>query len=211
MFTVLDAPQRSEAWKQARVGRLTASSAADMLSSIKSGEAAGRRNLRMRLVLERLTGKPYESDFTTEDIKNGIAREPLARERYEQETGVMVKQVGFLSHNELMAGASPDGLIYEGGGLRGVLEIKCRNAANHYEALTTKIPPKAMPQLLHTLWLSGAEYADYISFNPDFPEGMQFVASRLVAPDLKDYDAKVRTFLAEVDAEVEKARTYANR
>jgi hypothetical protein len=65
--------------------------------------------------------------------------------------------------------------------------------------------------LLHTLWLSGAEYADYISFNPDFPEGMQFVASRLVAPDLKDYDAKVRTFLAEVDAEVEKARTYANR
>ena len=42
-FTIIDAEQRSELWFTARLGRLTGSRAADMLATIKSGEAAARR------------------------------------------------------------------------------------------------------------------------------------------------------------------------
>jgi len=52
-FTVIDAPQRSAEWFAARAGRLTGSVAADMLATIKSGEAAARRDLRTRLVGHR--------------------------------------------------------------------------------------------------------------------------------------------------------------
>ena len=215
MFTVIDAPQRSPAWFAARAGRLTSSSADAMLAVIQKGEAAGRRNLRMRLVLERLTGKPQESDFQTVDMVNGVDREPRARDRYEIETGLLVREVGFLQHADLMAGTSPDGLIYIGDELRGVLELKCRNAANHYEALTKKIPAKALAQCVHHLWLTGAEFLDYVSYHPDFPDHMQYAMSRMYAKEFTDdishYDRAVKVFLAEVDAEFQKASSYASR
>jgi len=60
-FTIIDAPQRSPEWYAARCGRLTGSAAGDMLARLKgNGEAAARRDLRMRLVLEILTGLPQE-------------------------------------------------------------------------------------------------------------------------------------------------------
>ena len=56
---VLDVAQRSPEWFAARCGRVTSTAAADMLATIKSGEAAARRDLRTRLVCERLTGIPF--------------------------------------------------------------------------------------------------------------------------------------------------------
>jgi predicted phage-related endonuclease len=213
MFTVIDVPQRSPEWFAARAGRLTSSSADALLAVIQKGEAAKRRNLRTRLVLERLTGKPQDDDvFESDDMRNGTLREPYARDRYEQETGRLVREVGLLVHPELMAGTSPDGLIYHGTRLAGVLECKCRNAANHYESLNAKIPAKAIPQCIHHLWITGAEYLDYVSFHPDFPDHMQYAISRMYTKEFADnlsaYERAARVFLAEVDAEYEKARTY---
>src|SRR5712691_1647113 len=62
-YTVHHMPQRSAAWTQVRLGRLTSTGAAPMLATIKSGEAAERRNLRIRLALETLTGRSQESDY----------------------------------------------------------------------------------------------------------------------------------------------------
>ena len=55
-FSIVNAPQRSPEWFAARAGRLTGSMAGDMLATIKSGEAAARRDYRLQLALERLTG-----------------------------------------------------------------------------------------------------------------------------------------------------------
>jgi hypothetical protein len=49
--------QRSEEWFQARLGKVTASRVADVLAKIKSGESASRRNYKIQLVSERLTGE----------------------------------------------------------------------------------------------------------------------------------------------------------
>lgn len=202
-FTVITAEQRSPEWFAARVGRLTGSVASDMLSTIKSGgEAAGRRNLRLRLVLERVTGKSQESDFMSPAMQAGIDREAAAFAAYEALTGDMAIRTGFLSHTSLMAGCSLDGHM---GNFTKLLSIKCRQPAAHYEFLKTgKVPGDALAQIRHELWIADALEHDYFSWNPDFPEALQ---SRVVTvkredADIGAYEGAAVRFLAEVDSEV---------
>ena len=49
--------QRSEAWFQTRLGKVTASRIADVMAKLKTGKAsASRQNYQAQLVTERLTG-----------------------------------------------------------------------------------------------------------------------------------------------------------
>ena len=67
--------QRTEDWFEARLGRATASRFKDVMLTIKSGEAAGRKNYRAELVAERLTGVRDEG-YTTAAMQWGIDNEP---------------------------------------------------------------------------------------------------------------------------------------
>ncbi len=202
-FTVLDAPQRSDAWFLARAGRVTASRASDMLAVGKNGQPlASRANLRAQLVLERLVGKPQESSFQTAAMIQGIEREPLAIDRYEDVTGQLVARTGFLAHAELMAGASLDGHV---GDFAGVIEAKCCQPAAHLEVLRSGVVPDAyQKQTLHQMWLTGAAWADVVFFNPDFPERLQLKVIRIASDDaaLALYDAAVRGFLLECERDL---------
>lgn len=206
-FQIVDAEQRSPEWYAARLGRLTGSCAGDMLATIKSGEAAARRNLRLRLVLERLTGRSQESDFVSAAMQAGIDREPLAFAAYESLTGEVVQRVGFVSHMAYMAGCSPDGYL---GDFAKVLSIKCRQPAAHYDFLRTgTIPADALAQIRHELWLTGADEADYFSWNPEFPDGLQsrVVTLQRAALDIPGYEDKALLFLNEVARDMQAVRT----
>jgi hypothetical protein len=201
MFDVLNVEQRSEAWHAARLGRLTGSRAAAMLATVKSGEAAARRNLRVQLVLERLTGKSQEREFQTVAMLNGIDREPEALQLYEATTGVTVQRSGFLAHRELMAGASLDGHL---GAFEVVVEVKSPMPASHLEYLRSGVVPKDyVPQLLHALWLTGAREAHFVSYSPVFPDRMQLQVAEMARDNVAIalYEKALRKFLAEVDAE----------
>lgn len=201
-FSIIDAEQRSEAWKLARVGRLTGSVAGKMLAKIKSGEAADRANLRVQLLLERLTGKPQEATFQSFAMQQGVEREPLAIGAYEAQTGQLLEQTGFLSHNTLMAGASLDGHL---GDFEVLISIKCRQPKAHWEYLRNGfIPASAMAQMRHELWITGARAHHYVSWNPDFPDGKQlkFVVLDAAKLDIPEYEADAIKFLREVDEEL---------
>ena len=73
------APQGTPEWHQARVGMFTASRASDMLAVIKSGEAAARRDLRVQLAVERLTGQSADDVFVNADMERGVELEPVAQ------------------------------------------------------------------------------------------------------------------------------------
>jgi putative phage-type endonuclease len=201
-FTVIDAPQRSEAWFLARLGRVTGSRVDEMLAIVQKGESAKRRDYRMDLVTERLTGRPAEDGYVNADMERGIALEPEARAAYEALTGVLVDQTGFLAHDELMAGCSLDGHV---GAYEGIVEIKCPRSANHFAALRAGgLPSKYVAQVTHNLWVTGAQWCDFMSYDPRFPERLQLYVHRVQASDLDlaGYEKKLRAFLAEVDAEV---------
>lgn len=205
-FSVIDVEQRSEAWFAARTGRLTASQAADMMAKpLKSGgEPAAKRDLRLRLALERITGRPEEEGFVSADMRRGTELEPAALSAYEVLTGTLVFPVGFCQHNELPIGCSPDGVI---DGFVGGLELKCPKSATHLGYLKD---PGALRrdycwQIIHTLFVTGADWWDLLSFDPRFPDGMQTVLVRVTreSVDLEDYGGMLREFLGSVDAEVE--------
>lgn len=200
-FTVLEAAQRSPAWFAARLGRLTASRAADMLATLKSGEAISRRELRRQLVRERQTGQVGEDRLETPAMQAGRAREPLAREWYEALTGAFVTQTGFLAHRTLQAGVSLDGHV---GDYLGLLELKCPTATTHadYLAAGDQIPGAHRKQIIHALWITGARWCDWMSFSPEFPPDLRAVVVRVDRDEreIASYALAATLFLREVDA-----------
>lgn len=206
-FTVVDARQRSDAWHQARLGRLTGSRAADMLARLKNGtEAAGRRNLRMQLVLEQLTGRSQESGYVSAAMQQGIDREADACAYYEATTRQILTHTGFCAGESLMVGCSLDGHVGE---FEGIIEIKCPLPATHYEYLKTgQVPTDYLRQILHGFWVTGARWCDWLSFQPDFPERLRGKLVRIPRDDaaVAAYEREALAFLAEVEQDVEEAR-----
>jgi len=204
-YTIIDAPQRSDAWFSARAGRLTGSVAGDMLAAnTGKGEAAARRNLRLKLVLERLTGKPEAPGFVSAAMQQGIDREADARGRYEAIAGELVTETGFIQSVEHMAGTSLDGAVIRDGRIVLIQEFKCPEPSAHLEVIRTgKLSAKYAAQVTHALWVTGADAADWMSYNPDFPDGLQEKLIRIERDEavISDYAAKALAFLAEVDAE----------
>jgi predicted phage-related endonuclease len=211
-FDIIDAPQRSPEWFQSRLGRLTGSVAGKMLAKgrTKGEESKQRRNLRLQLVLERLTGAPMQDDYQTPAMQAGLEREPLAFAAYEALTGEMVQRSGFLAHREHMAGCSLDGHI---GDFDVLLSIKCRQPAAHLAFLQSgTIPADALAQIRHELWLTGSAEHHYFSWNPDFPEALQarVVTVKRASVDVDGYAALALAFLDEVDAEYRAVFAMAN-
>lgn len=208
-FTIIECEQRSPEWRAARLGKLTGSAAADMMTRIKSGEAAARRKLRVRLALERLTNISQESDFVNASMQHGIDSEPLAVAEYEARTGTILEPVGFVQAEGLMAGCSLDSFLSD---RSGIVEIKCPDSSTHYEYLKSKrIPTDYYWQCLHNAWVTGAEFCDFVSFDPRFEERLQFLCVRFepTSQELSAYDTAAREFLAEVDAEVKAMQELA--
>jgi predicted phage-related endonuclease len=202
-FDIVTAEQRSPEWFAARLGRLTGSRAADMLATVKAGEAAARRDLRAQLVCERLTNTLQEDGYVNSAIQRGIDCEPLARQAYEALTGEVAHQTGFLAHRTLAVGCSLDGHI---GDFAGILELKCPKSATHLAYLRAgQVPATYIPQITHNLWVSGAAFCDFLSFDDRFPVGLQTCLIRVERNEqyIASYALAASLFLAEVAAEVE--------
>ena len=201
--------QGSDAWKALRAGKVTASRVADVLSKIKSGESAGRKNYRMDLVAERLTGKPADS-FTNSAMQWGTEQEPFARIAYETHKGLFVEQVPFVDHPTIeWFGCSPDGLVGED----GLLEIKCPNTTTHLEYLQDGKPPsKYIPQMMAQMACTGRKWCDFASFDPRLPEDLQLFVVRLNWDDayIQEMEAEVKQFLNEVDATLSQLKRKLN-
>jgi len=193
--------QRTEEWFQARLGKVTASRVADVLSKIKSGESASRRNYKIQLVSERLTGEKQES-YINQAMQDGIDREVFARDRYVQQFGE-VEEVGFVNHPTLEAGASPDGMV----GDDGLLEIKCPMGTTHTETLITQeVPSKYIPQIQFQLRCSGRKWCDFVSYHPMFPKHLQLFVKRVEADEVyqAELDKEIELFLVEVQTIIDK-------
>ena len=198
-FEIIDVEQGSDEWKQARIGLVTGSRADCIVAKIKSGEAATRRDYRIELLAERLTGNPGPDIYFSKEMAWGVENEPFARMAYESMTGEMVRQTGFLRSTSFAAGASLDGDLQD---MEGIIEIKCPKTATHLSYLELDGAPKHyMPQITHNLLISGAAWCDFVSFDPRLPDHLQFIARRVYAADIdmKGYEEELVRFLAELD------------
>lgn len=201
-FTVLKCAQRSPEWFAARAGRLTGSVAADVFATLKSGgEPACRRDLRTKLVIERLTGVPQEDDYENADMRRGRELEPLARLAYETRTGLAVIESGFVAHDSILAGCSLDGHV---GDFEGIVEFKAPRSARHLSYWRAGgLPAEHRYQVAHNLFVTGAQWCDFASFDPTFPAKLQLFVVRVErdAKEMASYEFAARLFLSEVEKE----------
>ena len=181
--------------KMARCGHVTASRIADVLATIKSGEATSRRNYRAEKVLERMFNTPQERDYSNAAMAYGNEMEAAARASYTMETGHDVEEVGFILHPDIpWAGASPDGTI----GADGLLECKCPEPAAYLAAFMREpIDRKYLLQMQWQMACTGRQWCDYVVYRA----GCDAVVQRVPRDEkmIAEISAEVRKFLAEVE------------
>lgn len=204
-FTIIECEQRTPEWYAARAGRATASKADAVMAKIKSGEAAARRDYRLQLAVERLTNRPQEGGYVNAEMQRGIDLEPAARLAYEAETGLIVRETGFLAMSEYQVGCSLDGDIDN---FTGLVSFKCPKSATHVDYVKRRrLPPEYTWQAVHELWITGAQWYDFCSYDDRLPEWLQFLCVRVHRSELKNeigyYEAELLQFLSEVDQEVD--------
>jgi len=202
------ATQRDADWYAARIGKATASRFKDAIAALKSGAPAqAQRDYLTELVVERLTQQPIQR-FQNAAMTWGTEQEPAARAAYERATGTSVEETGFVAHDTLLAGCSPDGLV----DWDGLIEIKCPwNTANHIETLLNGMPAEHMPQLQGQMWITGRQWCDFVSYDPRMPEPLQLHVQRIQRDPgfIADLEAKVTSFLQQVGTQVEALRRLA--
>ncbi|GAG80752.1 unnamed protein product, partial [marine sediment metagenome] len=157
-----DMEQGTEEWLRVRMGKVTASNFAISMAKGKSGGVSKTRTTLMhKLIAERLTNEPQET-YRNGAMEWGTETEPAAREYYEAVNDCIVKEVGFVEHNEYI-GCSPDGLVSED----GLLEIKCPNSATHIGyILADKLPAVYKAQVQGQLWVTDRKWCDFVSYDP---------------------------------------------
>jgi len=191
--------QGSDEWKQARLGHVTASNMADVMSKGKgSAEAVGRYKYKVKLVAERLTQTSGES-FTNAAMEWGIEQEQFACIEYEASRNVFVERTGFWLHSKIQwLGVSPDRLV----GDEGLIEVKCPNTTTHLGYLfENRIPPDYYKQIQCQLWVTGRQWCDFVSYDPRLPKRNQLLIVRTERDEslIKEMEAETIQFLSEVN------------
>lgn len=198
---IIECDQGSQAWFEARIGKLTGSIIADAVAKRKRGdeELACRLNLRYDLATERVIHKPLEH-FVSKWMEFGKEMEPMARAAYEIRKDVRTRQVGFVLHPSVeWSGASPDGLLDSDGGL---VEFKCPKNTTHFRYLNAGVVPEEyIPQMMWQMaCCPGREWNDFVSYCADFPEPLDLFICRLPRDEerIKGMEAEAQKFLQEV-------------
>lgn len=160
----VDCEQLSDEWFALRAGIPTASSF-DKIFTTKGAKSTQSIAYMNTLLAEWLTGEK-QSIKQSDWMARGIEMEPEARSAYEFITDMEVEEVGLIFKDEdRLVSISPDGLTGDKG-----LEIKCPAPGTHVGyLLAQKLPTTYIQQVQGSMYVTGLEQWDFMSFHPDMP------------------------------------------
>lgn len=160
----LDVKQGSPEWFEARCGIPTASCFDKILTT------TGKKSTQSKTYLNKLIAEHFLREKTqteqNEWMTRGIELESEARDYYQIITDSNVDEVGLIYKDESkMVSCSPDGMLNDRG-----LEIKCPAPHTHVEYLLgNKLPTKYVLQVHGSMWVTGLDKWDFLSYHPDLP------------------------------------------
>ena len=168
------------------------------MKRLKNGDdSAERRNLKIEMLAERMTDQIVPK-YTNEAMLWGIETEPEAKDVYEEVTGRLITDVGFMDHPVIpFLGASPDGFVDD-----GLIEIKCPTTSTHLTwAIDGEVPEEHKPQMIVQCLVTGREWCDFVSYDPRVPESYQLFVRRFTPTldERSEIEAEAVKFLAEVE------------
>lgn len=190
--------QGSSEWLQMRLGKVTASRVADVMSKGRgSAPSKTAESYMMELIAETLTGqsKPF---FENDAMRWGTETEPQARAMYSVNNGfVEVKEVAFVEHNEQI-GISPDGFV----GDNGLFEAKCPNTTTQLKrALSDDCSADYKAQIQMQLWVTEREWCDFVSFDPRLDCAAGYLQQRVFRDEeyIEEMKVKVYAFVEKMN------------
>lgn len=197
---IVECEQGSPEWFAARLGIPTSSEFSTVMAK---GEGKTRRTYLLKLAGEILTGEPM-TNYVSPDMERGKLMEDEARDMYAFMHDIEPQRVGFVRSGD--AGASPDSLIGDKGGL----EIK--SAAPHIQIerlIADKLPPEHKAQVFGSLWITGRVWWDFCSYCPRLP----LFVIRVYRDEtyIKLIADEVARFNAELQQTVETIRSYGTK
>jgi hypothetical protein len=199
-FRIIDCIQGSEEWDRLRA-RPTASNFGRIVSQTRGDYSASAVDYAAEIVSKRmgLFTEPPPSYW----MQWGTENEPLARATYEEDNGVDVHQVGFITPLFTdVYGGSPDGLI----GNDGLLEIKCPAPQTLIRWQSQGVlPSEYRPQIQGLLMISMLAYCDFFAWHP----GLTPFQIRVRADD--HYQAKIADAIYKLLEEIERIELSVKR
>jgi putative phage-type endonuclease len=198
--------QGSDEWLAMRLGKVTASRVADVLSKGR-GSAISKtaESYMMELIAETLTGqsKPF---FENDAMRWGTKTEPQARAMYSVNNDfVDVKEVAFVEHND-QVGISPDGFV----GDEGLFEAKCPNTTTQLKrALSDDYSADYKAQIQMQLWVTEREWCDFVSFDPRLECAAGYLQQRVMRDEeyIEEMKTKVYAFVEKMNELIEQLTT----
>lgn len=191
MTIMINEPQGSQAWLEARSGVITASRFSDARATLSrttkngsAGDPAGKAiEYAWQVALERIAGEPVSQAFETWQMRRGTELEPEARMTYEAETGLLASEEGLILSDDRAFGYSSDGLVGED----GLIEIKC--PANCQKIGSTWADPEQsvaeyIDQIQGGMWITGRQWCDFVMYCPWLePVGKELFRRRIERDD----------------------------
>lgn len=179
------AEQGSDEWFEERLGKVTASRVSDVVARDRTGKPyKGYYDYVIQLAIERVTGK--RKRFSSKYTDHGTEFESAAAEAYElARPDADVREVGFVEHGEIAAGASPDRLVDED----GTMEIKAPNTDTMIRYMVSMIEKDDpdfelvgmlglkgnewkyyFDQIQMQLWIVDRKWCDFTVYDPEMPD-----------------------------------------
>ena len=161
---VIECPQRSNSWFQARLG-IPTSSAFDKIVTSTGEPSKQAQGYLYTLAAERIAGIA-ELSYSSGAMAEGERREEESRMVYAMLREVEVSEVGFCLSDCGRYGCSPDGLI----GSDGLVELKNPIGKTQIEyLLKAKLPTAYVQQVQGQLLVTGRSFCDFVGYYPGLP------------------------------------------
>jgi putative phage-type endonuclease len=204
---IVKCEQGSAEWFLARTGVITASRFKDACSVLKSGEpSAAAKDYLLELAYERISGD-MAPKFVNAAMSRGSELEPDAADAYTVETGEMLEEIGFVLHDELPIGCSPDRLV----GDDGLIEIKCPfDVKRVLQFWASKDASEYIHQIQGQMWLTGRRWCDLCVYDPRLTGADMALCIHRIERDedfIKSMESQLRDFVSKLNQTIETIRS----
>jgi putative phage-type endonuclease len=207
---VISCEQGSKQWADARRGIATASNASRIVTPSDGKFSKSAYAYACELIAAQLL-PPYfwidGDDYQSEAMAHGTRTEREAREFFQLETDLVVREVGFILADDGLAGCSPDGVIDKFGVISELLELKCPLHKTHVAYLDKgELPSEYKPQVHWALVVTNCKACHFMSYAVGLPPLVLRIEQDAYTEKVRAAMAEFWTLFGTIKAHVESVR-----
>ena len=187
-------------WLKVRLGIPTASNFHKILTPAKLDFSKQARGYAFKLIAEKMMNESLDSIDYIDHVQRGKDLEPDAVKMFELVEDKETAPVGFITLDDMSAGATPDRLIV---GEAAALECKCPSPWVHLEYLVDGFGADYIVQVQGQAYVGEFDYVSRWSYHPAFPPVLvKTYRDEMIIAKLRDGLNRFNDMKAEIEMKV---------